>query len=172
MIHNEFVLFLKKYNIYDEEIYRYYLENANRFDYYNDDFLRNFIGCSLIIDNKHNGLKQIIPTVPYPVDDVTTLINIHEYVHLFSIYNKLGKKYKKDISEEVLPIFYEKLFVLENGNSNLNNYEKQLDEIALKENDERYLLALKISQYLLDSLNVFTFNELVKVVKKVRKKIR
>lgn len=169
MMNNKFFEFLHNHNIYDDKVYKYYLNNANNFDYYNEDMFRSYIGCSFIT-SKNKILKQIIPIVPYPVDDITTLINIHEYVHTLGCYDKINKRFKSSVSDEILPIFYEKLFVLENNNTKLNNYEEFLDNAALESNDEKYLLGVKVSKYLLDDYNYDEFNKLNKKIKKLSKK--
>ena len=168
-MNNAFFEFLRSHNIYNDKVYKYYLNNSNYFDYYNEDVFRNYIGCSFIT-NKNNILKQIIPVVPYLVDDITTLINIHEYVHTLCAYDKLNKKFEMSITDEILPIFYEKLFVLESNNSKLDDYEKKLDNMALKSNDKKYLLALKMSKSLLCIYNYDEFNKMTVKTKKLTKK--
>ncbi len=166
---NNFFEFLHHHNIYDDKTYKYYLNNANNFDYYNEDMFRNYIGCSFVT-NKNNILKQIVPVVPYLVDDITTLINIHEYVHTLNVYERLNKKFKTSIYDEILPIFYEKLFVLENSNPKLNNYERFLDKIAADNDDEKYLLGIKVSNDLLNNYNNDNFNKMSIKAKKLSKK--
>ena len=73
---NSFFTFLLKHNVYDDKVYKYYLNNSDNFDYYNEDMFRNYIGCNFVMD-KYGILRQIRPFVPYAVDDITTLINIY-----------------------------------------------------------------------------------------------
>ena len=145
---NVFYEFLHSHNIFDEMVYDYYLSHSFKFDYYNDDYLLNFIGCNYVVD-KNNILREINSVVPNIVDDVTTLINIHEYVHTLCSYKYLNKKFKLSNYCEVLPIFYEKLYVMELNNDKLNKYEEFLDQSVIRNSDDRYNLALNLFDKLL-----------------------
>lgn len=60
------------------------------------------------------GLRVILPMI---VDDRTLFIWLHEYLHAIFLYKKIGVEYDvdcEDFEEEVLPVCYEKLFVLDN----------------------------------------------------------
>lgn len=165
---NKFFEFINNHNIYDKDIYEYYINHSDRFDYYYEDFLRSGIRCNYLV-NKFGILKEIRPFVPYIVDDKTTLANIHEYVHTLSTYNMLNKRFKLKDDCEILPIFYEKLFVLENNNDNLKRYEEFLDKAALESNDKKYLIAVKMFDEL---LNTYDYNNITDMKKKTKKLIK
>lgn len=139
--YSKFVEFLKSHNLYEEQAFRYIWKNALYIDYLNEE-VRDFIGCFFIYENGY--LTKIRLCVPYIVDDKTVLINIHEYVHAFLLYYKLNTKYKIGIEKEVLPLFFEKLYILENPGRGLEEYERYLNQFIIKENILEYKLALDV----------------------------
>lgn len=139
---NKFIDFLKQHNLYDEEIFKYYWDNTFTFNYI-DDELRRFIGCNFILDG-NNCLKRIMACAPFIEDDRTILINIHEYVHVFLMYHYIGKKCDIGMDIEVLAIFYEKLYVLENNNPELDKYSNYLDSKIYYTNEKEYVLGLAL----------------------------
>lgn len=139
---DKFIDFLKQHDLYDEEIFKYYWDNTFMFDYI-DDELRRFIGCSFILDG-NNCLKGIMACAPFIEDDRTVLINIHEYVHVLLMYPYIGKKCDIGRDIEVLAIFYEKLYVLENNNPELDKYSNYLDSKIYYTNEKEYVLGLAL----------------------------
>ena len=166
---NIFYEFINMHNIYDKNVYDYYIKHSDRFDYYNEDFLRNGIRCNYFVDSS-GILKEIRPFVPNIVDDETTLVNIHEYVHTLLAYDMLNKRFKLDDDCEILPIFYEKLFVLESDNEGLNRYEEFLDRAVLEGNDKKYLMAVNMFSELLNTYDYNQINEMKKRTKRLIKK--
>ena len=130
-MYQKFIDFLKKYGLYDEKIFHYIMDNAVYFDYL-DDELRNSIGVYCIY--QQNKLFKIVLYVPYITDDKTVLINVHEYVHAFLLYPKLGTKYKMGIDCEVLPFYFENLYILENPNIGLEEFKQRLNQSISCEN--------------------------------------
>lgn len=169
---NKFFIFIYDNGIYDQEVYKYFFNNAIQFDYYEEDMLRNNIGCNLVIDKKNDILIDVIPFIPRMVDDITTLINIHEYVHTLCLYKNLNKKYKDSVILEVLPMYYEKLFAMEHDSDILRSYEAKLDDITLNSNDKKYLSALKICYQLLDgNKKNNSFKKINRIAKNLSKNI-
>ena len=166
---NTFYNFINKHNIYDKNVYDYYLEHSDSFDYYNEDFLINWICCKYIF-NRKGFLKEIRPFVPNVVDDKTALININQYVHTLLAYNYLNKKFKLNDDCEILPKFYEKLYVLENNNKGLIEYEKFLDKAALESNDKRYIMAVKMFDELFNNYHNNGINDMKMKTKSLIKK--
>ena len=170
MYYEKFINFLKKHNLYDEEVIQYWTKNKISFDYLEEES-RCLIGCYYKIENKI--LTKISLIVPFIDNDKTVLINIHEYIHLLLTYHKLGYKYKLDPSREILPIFYERIFIRENETASLLNYYNYLNSYIIEENLNEYVLALKISDILLKTYNndnVFKLeNKAKKLVRKNKK---
>lgn len=166
---NDFFVFLNKYNLYDKGVYSYCNEHALRFDYYNEDFFRGSIGCTYMVD-KYGILNEIIPFIPNLVDDITTLINIHEYVHVLSCYDKLNQHFKLPKSNEILPIFYENLYISECNSARLKRFKQKLDELALSSNDDNYLMSLKVQDELISNYNNDSFSDLNYKAKSLLKK--
>lgn len=164
--YEKFLSFLRNHNLYNENILNYWKKNQLSFDY-RDEEKRGLIGCYYLQEkNRIRGIKLIIP---YIVDDKTILINIHEYIHLVLVYPHLNKKYQLGKDIEILPIYYEKIFIKENKTKELEEYEKYLDDIILKNDQEEYLIALNYSKQLLEEKekNIYkTEKELKRLLKK------
>ena len=77
------------------------------------------------------------------------LVNIHEYVHYYLFFKKIGKKVIIGRNCEVLPMLYEKIFIIEKNSDDLYEYEKLLNN-SIDKNDLNYVYALKIRDYLLN----------------------
>ena len=142
----EFISFLKKYNIYDEEVFNSFFRDAFMFDYEDNC---DFSECVYDVDER-NVLIRIKACIPKMIDYRTILINIHEYVHYYTLYRKLGKELKVEIDCEVLPMLYERIFVMEKDNGDLYNYWNSLRNSVLKNDNKYYVYALDVQDDLLD----------------------
>ncbi len=165
-----FYEFVKEHDLYYNDVYKYYIKNSIFFNFYEEDYLRSLIRCGYVID-KHNILRGINPIVPDFVDDITSMINIHEYVHTLCMYDRLNKRYKKPSYMEPLAVFYEKLYVKERNTAEVKKYGDFLDKIALDTGDRDYLSALTISNELLKDYQNDGFNQMIKRTKKLVRKI-
>ena len=94
MYYEKFINFLKKHNLYDEEVIQYWTKNKISFDYLEEES-RCLIGCYYKIENKI--LTKISLIVPFIDNDKTVLINIHEYAHALELYSELGKIYEDKV---------------------------------------------------------------------------
>ena len=137
----EFISFLKKHNLYDREIINSFLNKS-----FIDEDIR-YSGCLYIIDNK-NILLQVRACVPTIVDYRTMLVNIHEYVHYYIVSKKIGQKVIIGRNCEVLPMLYEKIFIIEKNEEDLNEYDNFLNDSINKE-DFSYVYALEIREKLI-----------------------
>lgn len=167
---NSYIIdFFKRHNLYDEETFDYLSKNATMIDYKDED-QRAMVGCFYILDEK-KILKKLKINIPYVYNDITALIDIHELVHGIENYPKLGKRFKKDITIEALPILYEKLFILENPSDQLIKYGEYLDGIIEKSSEKEYKFALKIREELLKNYN-YDVTKMQKMSKKLVRKYR
>ena len=165
MVYNEKIIdFFKRHNMYDEKTFKYLQDNSTMIDYRNVEE-RAFIGCFYIL-NKKEELERLQINIPYVYDDITALININEIVHGIENYSKLGKKFKKDLTIETLPILYEYIFITESQSSELKSYGKYLDKMIETSNELEYLFALKVR---LELLNKYKYN--MKKMQKLTKKL-
>lgn len=163
--YTKFIDFFKRHNLYDEKIFNYLQENSVMFDYRDEDS-RPFIGCYYSY-SKDNKLQKITLCVPFIDDDITTLINIHEYIHGILMYNKIGYKFKTNIDCEILPMLYERIFIEETQNEELNEYLEYLNQKVLENPKPEYQLALSIQDELLEEYN--KNNNIKKLNKKIKK---
>ena len=145
--YNDFINFFKKHNLYDEEIFNYIQKNRTLFDY-RDEEQRIFIGCYYTC-NKQGILQKIKLCVPFIDNQITLLINIHEYIHAIELYKNIGKKYEQKDTEETLPMLYEQLYYLENPNKELEIYLIELNKKITKKSSKSYQIALLIQEELL-----------------------
>lgn len=162
--YKKFIEFLKKHNLYDEELYKYWWDNTIRFDYLNEDG-RYFINTYYMF--KDGYLVKISAVLPFIDSDITILINIHEYVHMFLLYKKIGKRCNIDKDCEVLPILFERIYIEENNTPDLNKYFDYINDCIITGSDEKYLLALDISNELLDYYNGQEIRKLDNKVKRL-----
>lgn len=127
----KFIDFLKKSELYNEEVLDYIKYRTTRVDYKQEGAM-DFVGCFPIIE--HGIVKDIWLCVPNIVDDISASINVHEYVHLLRIYRSLGKEFKESEYEELLPVMYEFAFLEDIGNTEyLNKYKEDIkDDKVLK----------------------------------------
>ena len=167
MYYQKFIDFLKNHNLYDEKVFKYWQENSTYFDYRDEDS-RIFMGCFYQYENGY--LRKIGLFIPFIDDDKTLLINIHEYIHLLLLYYKIGTKHKIGNDKEVLPLFFERIFVEENNTKELNKYYQYLNQIINEENKEEYILGLKLSDSIKEKYNNDNIFKLDKKVKKLIKK--
>lgn len=160
-MNRKFLLFLKKYNIYNEDIFKYYENNKTVIG--NQDINNGFIGCYPKIEN--GILKKVKIVVPRIESYVDISINIHEYVHLVRLYNNLGKPIVFTDYEEVLPVLYELLFLNDNLNEECTNYLAYYREFILNSKNKEYIIALNLSNQLFLEYNNDCINDLEEEVR-------
>ena len=120
----KYINFLKKYDLYREDIFEYMKDKTKYIDYRLDESKR-FYG---VFTNIENGIiKDIRVMVPYLVDDTSISIRIHEYIHVLKIYDYLNKEYVFTDYEDLLPVFYELVYAKENNNYDYIN--ERIDEL-------------------------------------------
>ena len=119
----KFIEFLKKSELYNEEVLDYIEYRTTHVDY-KEKGAMDFVGCYPILED--GMVKDIWLCVPNMVDDISISINIHEYVHLLRVYKSLGKKFEE--SE------YEFAFLENVGNTEyLEKYKEDIkDDEVLK----------------------------------------
>lgn len=168
MIHSDLISFFKECNLYEEELFNYLNKHTFHFDYGIEEN-RVFTGFFPGID-KDGVLKKFMVSVPFVVDEITMLINIHEYTHAIENYYRLGKKYKKDKFVEVLPMMFELLYIKKHPSKELEEYENHLNS-CITRNNEEYLLGAKMQEILADSFKYENIKQLKRKVRKLGKKI-
>ena len=124
-LYNDFINFFKKHGIYNENIFKHINDNKVIFDYLDEE--RNYqIGYHPII--KEGILTDVIVYVPFINNQKTLLINIYVYMHAIQLCKYLGKKINLNNNTEVLSMLYERIYVNEINNHNLETYLNTLDE--------------------------------------------
>ncbi|MCI6266834.1 MAG: hypothetical protein MR598_08335 [Erysipelotrichaceae bacterium] len=141
--YDKFRDFLKRHELYEEKSFQYIWKQAVFVDYREED-IRDLIGnCAVILDNKEKILN-IIPCFPFLRDDITVVISIYAYVQALMQLPRLEKKYQENILYGyILPMYYEKLYILENENEVLLQYEENMINHLLKDGSSKYQDILK-----------------------------
>ncbi|MBQ6546724.1 MAG: hypothetical protein IJL74_01850 [Bacilli bacterium] len=140
-MYQKYIGFLKEYNLYDEEVLDYIKDKIIYIDYKKESF-KEFVGCYPMIDN--GIVKDIRLCIPKITDDISIAINIHEYVHLLKMHKYLDKEYVFKKDEEVLPVFYEMLFLVNNQTKETDEYIEFYRTYIENNNNKEYIYALKI----------------------------
>ena len=144
----DFIKFFKRHNLYNEEIFNYLKNNSTLIDYLDTD-ARSSIGYHVF--NQNNRLQSINLCVPFINNQITILINIHEYLHGLILYQYLGKKYQIGPDTETLPILYESIYISENPTQQLQDYLNNINKAILRNDCPlQYKIAVAIQPELLD----------------------
>lgn len=138
--------FFKEHNMYETEMFKYFQKQSTMVDY-DDPSQRCFVGCFYILDKTGARLTGIRLNLPYINSDETMLISIHELTHAVFSYPKIGKRFKKDITIETLPLLYEKIYINEHPSKSLETYLHKLDGMTHEKYPE-YAFGLKAREKL------------------------
>lgn len=165
--------FFKRHKLYDEEMFNYLEEHSTMIDSDNPEE-RIITGCAYLIDKNTGILKGLHLNLPYinprVEDEEMMLDSIHELAHAIFTYPKIGKKFKRDITIETLPLLYEKLYIMETMSPKSIAYGRRLDEMVTEEYPE-YAFALKAREELYSKYHKNP-EEMAKIVQKMRQKYR
>lgn len=168
----KFINFFQRQNLYNKEAFDYFRNNSILFDYLDTDY-HPFIGCFYI--EQKGILKKINLIVPHINNDITVLINIHEYTHALILYQYINKVFQDDITTEILPLFYERLYLEENKDNiflqeHINNINKRITESNTQE-IIKYKIALDIQNDLLEYYNSSS-KDIKKLISKAKKLVK
>lgn len=168
--YTEFINFFKKHGLYEKEMFDYFERKKELIGYHNKE-LENSRGLYCIYDNKKRliSLKLLIKHVD---DSKTALMNIRPYIQAIHAYKNLGKKYIPNIESEILAIYYERLFIKENPDEELEKYLNHIYKSIEKSNTE-YKIALLAQKELDEKVTEETsFKKLSTTAKKLTKKYK
>lgn len=149
--YENFINFFKQHNLYDEKMFEYIAVNSITFDYKYSDMVNNMGAYYWFKDKKIlRGIRLIVPIID---SEKTALINVHKYMYAIMHYNDLNKPCKINIYDEVIPMVFEKLYVLEHPSEELEKYLNNIDEEirnSTNEEDEKYRIALCLRDSLIE----------------------
>ena len=168
-LYKEFINFFKKHGLYDENIFNYIQKNKITFDYYDEE--RNYkIGYYPTIRN--DILTNVTIYVPFINNQKTLLINIYIYMHAIQLCSKLGQKIDNIDNNETLSMLYQKIYLQENPNQELEKYLSKQDEYTKENGMGKYKIALAVQNELLKYYNEEnpTFRQMQKKAKRLIKK--
>lgn len=152
MYNDNIIMFFKRHNLYDEEMFKYLEEHTDFFDYYDD----NYIGClgsGEHIDSRTGKLTHFRICIPYCINKETMLVDLHEIMHGIVFYKHLNKKYKEDITIELLPFIIERMYLEECKDENLIKFHNRLDSTIDSNSEEKYRFALRYRDELYKDFN-------------------
>ncbi len=147
---NKVIDFFIRHNLYDKKMFDYLQRHTNMLDYRVEEN-RPYIGLYTVV--KDGVLKYFEISIPYDYNDITTMIDIHEIVHGIIAYKHLYKEYHVDKTCEILPFLYEKIYVYENPNEELEKYSNFIDSCIDENSEEKYRLAIHLRNKLLEKYN-------------------
>ena len=171
----KFIDFFQRHNLYNEELFHYFRNNSILFDYLDTDY-HPFIGCFYTAKKKKVNKIRLI--VPYTDSDITNSINIHEYTHAIILYQYINKIFPENNTTEILPMFYERLYLEENkNNALLQEHTDAINKRITLSNDPeiiKYRLALAMQDELLEyySKGDIDIKKLTAYAKKRAKRIK
>ena len=168
--YKKFIDFLQKYNLLDKESFIFISNRTKNIDYNNYEE-RETIGCYHKVNDKET-LKDFEVTVPKIIDERTVIINIHEYIHALILYKMLNKKYEIGLEKEVLPLMYEKIYVIENEEISFFKHERALRETINEMNNDEYIIGSKVAEDLIPYKNEKIeklYNESKRLVREYKK---
>lgn len=142
--YKKFEDFLKKHNLYDEEIINYKKENSKLFAYRDENCEPSF-GCHYIFPN--GQLDKIYLIDLFIDNDIAILTNIYHYIHLVEAYKMIGENFDiNDVNDKIkiLPTFYANLFITENLTDELIRFRKDFENKTINGDcHTKYKLALE-----------------------------
>ncbi len=169
--YNKFIDFFKKYNLYNEEVFNYIKQQTIIFSIYNEE-LMNVRGICYNY-NKLEQLTSFTLYVPYINNEKTAFMNIRPYVQAICAYPKLGKKYKTAADIEIIAFYFERLYLQDNPNQELEEYlNKIYTRIRDEETETNYKIALNAQPMLEEYAKVTNpnFKKIQNKAKKLSKK--
>ena len=166
--YTKFINFFKKYELYNEEIFNYIEDRTIKFDYYDEELI-NIRGIYYNY-NKTNQLTNFKLYLPYINSEMTIFMNIRPYIQAIYAYTKLEKKYKANAECELIAFYFEKKYLQDNPNQEIEKYLNNIyTTIKKQETEQKYKIALNVQPDLEKYIekNKPTFKELQKKAKKL-----
>ena len=161
--------FFKRNGINDDRMFKYISNNITIIDYTIEE-QREIRG----LYPKYNKEQKLIGFILYidTRNDETILLNIRPYIKAICAYYALGTNYKPsyDIEAETLAIHFEKLYLKENPDKNLQRYLHNIYTNIRKEpSDSKYQIALQTQEKIEQTCsNTLSFNTLKEKAKELR----
>ena len=90
-LNKKIIEFFKRHNLYDEDMFNYFIGVCQFVDYY-DDSINFSVSCPPRID-ENGRICGFSLVLPYSYDEKTILVSIHELGHAIYWYKKMGRKY-------------------------------------------------------------------------------
>lgn len=148
----KFLDFLKRHSLYDEKVLKYVNEQAIDSDINEHDFLLG--SCHIFVNNKTGKLEQIIPCMPNLMDDYSVMIAIYTYINALLLMPMIGKSYDDNLFlHYFLPLFYKKIYILENPTSELLVYEDKMRERLVKYSPDKFKFIFDLIDELTSNYN-------------------
>lgn len=143
----KFVSFLKKHELYNFKCFSYFEYQAVKIDY---EDIKDVLFLDCVLETKFGYLQGFIPIVPYLSNDKTVAMNIYAYVQALQLIPKVGKKYEEQFIHSLLPLLYLRLYLVENANEVLWNYEKSIEHKLLNDESEQSKILLQQIDHLIE----------------------
>lgn len=139
--------FFRSHGINDNEMFNYIHKKIEFIDHSNNE-IKDLRGIYHIYD-KSKKLTEFELYLPNLMDEETVLLSIRPYIQAIYAYNNLGKKYIPNYESEMMAIHFEKTYLKENPNKELESYLNQI-YLSIKQEQEntKYKIALEMQEQL------------------------
>lgn len=156
---DKYMAFLRKHELYDEYFFDYFWNRAVHVDIRDEEY-QGLFGSNVPIINEKNKLIDLVPCMPFIDNDKAVAIGIYTYVHALTQTPRIGKKHNDNkYFCYILPMFYERIYIIENENEALLKHEEEIRyNIEIGDSLENKLILQSVDE-LVDSYKRHKMNE-------------
>lgn len=136
--YSKFIKFLREQDLYEEKSFNHIMKKAFFVDFTNEKLDNLKVGCILIFNKspktfeESDCLRNFFPIMPVLNSETSVSICIYVYVQALLLLERVGKWVIDDSYNEILPLFYQKLYIIRNYNEELATYDKYLEQRLLE----------------------------------------
>lgn len=147
--YSKFVKFLREQELYEEKSFNYIMNKAFFVDFTNEPVDNLKVGCTLIFSQApktfelSDRLRSFFPVMPVLNSETAVSICIYVYVQALLLVERVEKRIIDDSYNEILPLFYQKLYIVRNYNEELATYDKYLEQRLLESAPDKNRKLLK-----------------------------
>lgn len=168
----KFIDFLKRHSLYDEKIFKFISNQSIMIDSKIDEYDFLFGSCHIAVNSKKGKLEQVIPCMLNLMDDYSVMIAIYTYIQTLLLIPRVNKTYNEDLFYHYfLPLFYKKIYILENPTDELLEYEEKMRERLLTNSPNKFQLIFNLIDELTCNYNKDRSNNSL-LAKKAKRKAR
>ena len=150
-MYSKYKNFLIEYGLFDEEIFEFINSKSVLINYKKIDEFKSF-KCAIVV-NENGTLIDVIPCVPFLKNDECVAINIFVYVQAMMLIANIGKFHDERNYSDLFPLIFQKLYILENKNYNILEYEKKMLKKLFESKGMNYNNVIENKEILINEYN-------------------